>query len=95
MAIAQNKVVELAQEEIANMVGFQTLAAIIGLDWRIGMDFQLPEGEVAELPAHVQQTLPDIQRQSDPFNRGWPPSFQTRGDIARTSSVGPVFPAGR
>ena len=95
MAIAQNKVVELAQEEIANMVGFQTLAAIIGLDWRIGMDFQLPEGEVAELPAHVQQTLPDIQRQSDPFNRELAAVFQTRGDIAHVERRAKVFPAGR
>ena len=87
--------VELAQEKIADMVGFQAIAAIIGLDGRIGMDFQLPEGEVAELPAHVQQTLPDIQRQSDPFNRELAAVFQTRGDIAHVERRAKVFPAGR
>ncbi len=27
----------------------------------IGVNLQLPEGQVAELPAHMQQTLPDVE----------------------------------
>jgi hypothetical protein len=69
MAIAQNKVIELAEEKIADTVGFQPFTAIIGLNGGIGMNLQLPEGEIAKLPAHMQQALPDVQRQGDAFNR--------------------------
>jgi hypothetical protein len=32
MAVAQNKVIELTQEKIADAVGFQAFAAVIGLN---------------------------------------------------------------
>ena len=53
MAITENKVVKLAQEQIADAVGLQTCAVVVSLDGRIGMNLQLPEGQVAELPAHM------------------------------------------
>ncbi len=33
------------------------------------MDLQLPEGEVAELPAHMQQAHPGIQRRGYALDR--------------------------
>ena len=57
--------IKLTQEKIANTVGFNAFVAVAALDRRIGADVQLPEGEIAKLPAHMQQALPDIQRQRD------------------------------
>ena len=44
MAIAKDKVVELAEKKIADTVGFQPFTAVIGLNRSIGMNLQLPEG---------------------------------------------------
>ncbi|STS94394.1 Uncharacterised protein [Klebsiella pneumoniae] len=46
------------------------------------MGLQLPEGEVAELPAHMQQALPDIQRQGYALDRHCAAIFQPDMDIA-------------
>ncbi len=54
--------IELAQEKIAKMPGFNSITAFTALDGGIDAQLQLPEGEIAKLPAHVQQALPDIQR---------------------------------
>ena len=40
------------------------------------MNLQLPEGKIAELPAHMQQTLPDVQRQGHALHRHFAAVFQ-------------------
>ena len=67
--------IKLTQEEIAEMVGFNSISAFTTLDRSIGAQLQLPKGEIAKLPTHVQQTLPDIQCQRDAFYRKFSPIF--------------------
>ena len=67
--------IKLTQEEIAEVVGFNSISAFTTLDRSIGAQLQLPKGEIAKLPTHVQQTLPDIQRQRDAFYRKFSPIF--------------------
>ncbi len=47
------------------------------------MDLQLPEGEVAELPAHMQQALPDVSSaRVTRLTAIVPPSLRPDMDIA-------------
>ena len=46
------------------------------------MDLQLPEGKIAKLPAHMQQTLPDVQRQGHALDRHCPAILQPNMNIA-------------
>ncbi len=87
--------IKLTQEEIAEMAGFNPISAFAALDRSIGAQLKLPEGEIAKLPAHVQQTLPDIQRQRDAFYRKFSPIFQLRMDITRFKRRTEILPAGR
>ena len=54
--------IKLTQEEIAQVAGFNSITAFAALDGGVGTQLQLPESEIAKLPAHVQQALPHIQR---------------------------------
>ena len=67
-AIAEIEVIELTKKQIADMAGLQAIIATTTGDGCIGAKAQLPESEVTKLPAHMQQALPDIQRQGDAFN---------------------------
>ena len=93
LAVAEIKVIELAQEEIANAVGFQSLLAIATAQRRIGLELELPEGEIAKLPAQMQQALPDIQRQRYAFNFQMAAVFQAGIDIPRIERWTEVLPA--
>ena len=68
LAVAQIEVIELAQKKIADSAGFQSVATFAAVNGRVSAKIELPEGEIAKLPAHVQQALPDIQRQGYAFN---------------------------
>ncbi|MNI62786.1 hypothetical protein D3C73_1181190 [compost metagenome] len=55
---------------------------------------QLPEGEIAKLPAHVQQALPDIQRQRDAFDREFAAVAKLSVDIAGFKGGAKILPVG-
>ncbi len=94
MAIAKNKVIELAEEKIADTVGFQPFTAIIRLNGGIGMNLQLPEGQIAKLPAHMQQALPDVERQGDAFSGKLAAIIQAGLNIADIKRRAKSLPAG-
>ena len=73
--------IELTQEEIADTAGFQPTIAVAALQRRVGHQLKLPEGEIAKLPAQMQQALPDIQRQGDAFDFEVAAIFQAGADI--------------
>ena len=87
--------IKLAQEQIADVAGFNPVAAIAALDRCIGAQLQLPEGEIAKLPAHVQQTLPDIQRQRDTLYREFATVFQLCMNIASFERRAKILPVSR
>ena len=52
--------IELAEEEIAEAVGFQTLIIITARQRSIGQKLKLIKGEIAKLPAQMQQALGSV-----------------------------------
>ena len=85
--------IELTQEEIADTAGFQPTIAVAALQRRVGHQLKLPEGEIAKLPAQMQQALPDIQRQGDAFDFKMAAIFQAGADIPRIKRRAKVLPA--
>ena len=75
--------IELPQEQIADTAGFQPSIAVAALQRRVSHQLKLPEGEIAKLPAQMQQALPDIQRQGDAFDFEVAAIFQAGVDIPR------------
>ena len=65
-AVAQVEVIELTQEKFVDAAGSEAVFLFIAGEKRtVAVEAQLPEGEIAKLPAPVKQRLPDIQRQRD------------------------------
>ncbi|MND86383.1 hypothetical protein D3C80_783460 [compost metagenome] len=83
--------IELAQEQIADTVGFDSFAVAVAQRC-IGQKLELIKGEIAKLPAHVQQTLPDIQRQGDTFDFKIAAVWQRGVDIARIQRRAKILP---
>ena len=92
-AVAQIEVIELTEEKIAEAVGFQTLTAIAAGQRRIGQELELIKGEIAKLPAQMQQALPDVQRQGHAFDFQVAAIFEAGvyiPDIERRAKILPV-----
>ena len=94
LTVAQIEMIELTQKEIAQAVGFKTLIIITARDRRVGQKLQLIKGKVAELPAHVQQALPDIQCQGHAFDFQIAAIFQAGTDVPGIQRRAKVLPAG-
>ncbi len=55
---------------------------------RVGAKWGLPEGQVAKLPAHMQQALPDVNASANAFIDGFRRHLSGRHEIICASSVG-------
>ena len=65
-AVTQVEVVKLAQEQFIDLRRPEAVLLFVAVQQRaVAVEMQLPESEVAELPAPVQQGLPDVERQID------------------------------
>ncbi|SVM43120.1 Uncharacterised protein [Klebsiella pneumoniae] len=58
------------------------------------MNLQLPEGQIAKLPAHMQQALPDVERQSDALDGKLTAVIQAGLNIADIQRWAKSLPAG-
>ena len=67
-AVAQIEMVELAQHQIADFTGLKAVALTIAAQRGVQIEAELIEGQIAELPAPVQQRLPHVQRQRHAFD---------------------------
>ncbi len=92
-AVAQIEMIELTQEEIADAVGFKPPTAVTAAQRGISQKLELIKGEVAKLPAQMQQALPDIQRQGDAFDFKIAAIFQAGIDIACIKRRAKILPA--
>ena len=86
--------IELAEEEIAEAVGFQALIILTARQRRIGQKLKLVKGEIAKLPAQMQQALPDVQRQGHAFDFQMAAIFQAGIDIPDVERRAKILPAG-
>ncbi len=93
-AVAQIEMIELTQEKIAKTVGLKPLAAVAARDGRIGQKLKLIKGEIAKLPAQMQQALPDVQRQGHAFDFEVAAIFQAGVDIPHIERRAKILPAG-
>ena len=94
LAVAQIEMIELAQEKIAKSVGLKPLTAVATRDGGIGQKLELIKGEIAKLPAQMQQTLPDIERQGHAFDFEVAAIFQAGINIPGIERRAKVLPAG-
>ena len=84
--------IELTEEKIAKAVGFKTLTAIATGQRRIGQELELIKGEIAKLPAQMQQALPDVQRQGHAFDFQVAAIFQAGVDIPDIERRAKILP---
>ena len=86
--------IELAEEEIAEFVAFQRVAAFALFDWRVGTHLKLVKGEIAKLPAKMEQALPDIQRDRDAPDGNVAAVAELRADITHVERRAECLPGG-